>query len=311
MPETKTRSRLSVRRALESDNPISRTVLMAYRAKVALGYCTPKLAAIPSWLLHSREFTNFTYDLTERNLSYLASTLSLVTGQPVEDIAGFLREPAHDRQLQAHVRSTVNASRLRSVSDSSPRFGRRLGWYALARALKPSVLVETGVDKGLGSVLLCSALLRNAEEGHPGLYYGTDINPKAGYLLHGAYARVGKVLCGDSIASLKALDHKIDLFVNDSDHSAEYELAEYRTIAVKLSERAVILGDNSHCSDSLWTFSRESNREFIFFAEEPAAHWYPGGGIGISLRRKQAATQGLTLAAAAAGAVAGRSLFRH
>ena len=73
---------------------------------------------------------------------------------------------------------------------------------------KPKIVVETGIDKGLGSVLLCSALLKNKEDGFEGRYYGTDINPKAGYLLSGKYLKVGEILFGDSITSLKKLEEK-------------------------------------------------------------------------------------------------------
>lgn len=46
-------------------------------------------------------------------------------------------------------------------------------WYAIARSIKPKILVETGVDQGMGAVVLCAALARR--------YYGTDINSDAGY----------------------------------------------------------------------------------------------------------------------------------
>src|SRR6266446_10867828 len=74
----------------------------------------------------------------------------------------------------------------------------------------------------------------------------------------------------------------IDLFINDSDHSAEYEYKEYLTVADKLTPSAVILGDNSHVSDSLRRFSEMRHRRFLFFQEKPKEHWYPGAGIGIS-----------------------------
>jgi hypothetical protein len=144
--------------------------------------------------------------------------------------------------------------------------------------------VETGVDKGLGSVMICAALLRNDKEGYPGTYIGTDINPEAGWLLRPPYSAVGRLAYGDSIETLKRLEKPIDLFINDSDHSAEYEYREYQTIADGLSPAAVILGDNSHATDSLCRFSLEKGRQFLFFREEPQAHWYPGGGIGISFR---------------------------
>jgi hypothetical protein len=277
--------RRSLRPLLETNNLISRSLMMTYRLKLALSYCIPRLAPIPSWLVRSREITNFTYDLTPRNMEYLASTISFVCGETREKVTGFLTEPIHDKVLRTHIRETTESSSLRSASDAIPRFARRLGWYAIARCLKPSVIVETGVDKGLGSVLLCSALLRNAEEGHAGRYYGTDINPLAGFLLGGTYASVGKILYGDSIQSLRGLDETVDLFVNDSDHSGEYEFEEYQVIANKLTSRSIIISDNAHCSNSLSRFSRETNREFLFFAEEPLNHWYPGGGIGVSFER--------------------------
>ncbi|WP_394359037.1 class I SAM-dependent methyltransferase [Leptolyngbya boryana] len=90
---------------------------------------------------------------------------------------------------------------------------------------------------------------------------------------------------GDSIESLKHLDVPIDIFINDSDHSAEYEAEEYRTIASKLSDRAIVLGDNSHVTNKLLEFSLTMNRNFVFFKEIPTQHWYPGGGIGISFKR--------------------------
>lgn len=64
-----------------------------------------------------------------------------------------------------------------------------------------------------------------------------------------------------------------------------YEAEEYKTIANKLSEHAIVLGDNSHCTDRLLEFSLETNRHFVFFEEKPLDHWYPGAGIGISFKR--------------------------
>jgi predicted O-methyltransferase YrrM len=235
-----------------------------------------------TWLFASRETTNFTYDLTERNLFHLADMISMIVGCSSDAVTQYLYEPMGDDVLLSHIREATIRSPLRFKSDSEPRFGRRLGWYAFARALKPEVIVETGIDKGLGSVLLCSALARNSREGFPGRYYGTDINPKAGLLLGGEYAKIGKILYGDSIESLSHLSCGVDLFINDSDHSAQYESSEYEAIAAKLSPSAVILGDNAHATDSLRQFSIRSHRQFLSFSETPRNHWYPGSGIGIS-----------------------------
>jgi predicted O-methyltransferase YrrM len=151
--------------------------------------------------------------------------------------------------------------------------------------VKPSVIVETGVDKGLGACVLAAALLKNADDGHRGRYYGTDINPRAGYLLTDRYATVAEILVGDSIGSLQQLGETIDVFINDSDHSAAYEGREYATIESMLSERGIVIGDNAHANDELLKFAARTGRTFLYFAENPKDHWYPGGGIGAAFTR--------------------------
>jgi predicted O-methyltransferase YrrM len=230
--------------------------------------------------------TNFTYDLEARNVEYLGAFVSEITGRPLEEILGFLSEIENDQDLKAHVaRLVASDPEWRMKADLEARYGRRLGWYAAVRALKPRVVVETGVDKGLGAVVLAAALLRNGEEGFPGRYFGTDINPKAGYLFREPYSATGTLLYGDSCDSLRGLEEAIDLFVNDSDHSTAYEAKEYETIQSKLSSKALILGDNAHCNDALFQFARRSGRHFLFFKECPKDHWYPGAGIGAAFRR--------------------------
>lgn len=237
------------------------------------------------WLFKSKETTNLTYNLDRDNQRYLASLIAHVTGSSYSLIAGYIAEAEADDALRRHISHTTSQSPLGAVADRDVKFGRRLGWYAFVRVMKPKVVIETGVDKGLGACLLAAALMRNKEEGYDGKYYGTDINPEAGYLLTGRYAEFGRILYGDSIESLSAIDDPIDLFINDSDHSADYEAAEYETVAGKLSAGAVILGDNCHVTDKLLNFSLKHGREFIFFGEKPADHWYPGAGIGISFDR--------------------------
>jgi hypothetical protein len=134
----------------------------------------------------------------------------------------------------------------------------------------------------MGSVVLCAAISRNAAEGHPGRYYGTDINPDAGYFLQRPYSNYGEILYGDSIKSLQALPETVDLFINDSDHSESYEQSEYELIVGKISPAAILLGDNSHVTSKLAEFSMRHNRRFVFLSEEPANHWYRGAGVGIS-----------------------------
>jgi predicted O-methyltransferase YrrM len=268
--------------------PVLREVIVfVYRIKIVLNAQRQTALEAARWLLHSRETTNFTYDLTPLNKRYLASVIALIVGKPHEDIQAYIDELDADDDLKRHISALTANSGFRFVSDQESKFSRRIGWYAIARAIKPKVIVETGVDKGLGSCILTAALMRNKAEGYAGYYYGTDINPEAGWLLSGRYSEFGRILIGDSIASLKDLDARVDLFINDSAHSADYEEREYQTIVDRLSEDAIILGDNSHCTDKLFKFAQTTGRHFLFFAEKPYQHWYSGGGIGIAFHKSR------------------------
>ncbi len=252
------------------------------RIHLASTYYNKRYLQIAKWGFASNEDTNFTYHLTKSNLKCLAHTLAVVTKLDYPTLMGYIEEIESNHVLKQKIVDIINSTEAGKFADKEIRFGRRIGWYAIARAIKPKVIVETGVDKGLGSVVLCEALSKNREEGFDGRYYGTDINPKAGYLLHGMGHDNGKILYGDSIESLKDFTEKIDLFINDSDHSSVYEYEEYLAISPLLTPNTIILGDNSHITDKLASFSLETDRKFLLFREEPSNHWYPGGGIGIS-----------------------------
>ncbi len=271
--------------AIAKTTILGRILLTVFRAWAALKYLRKPAVDLFKWLFKSKETTNFTYDLEENNKRYLASLIADVVNMEFCRILAYIEEVENDEKLRAHIVGATANSELSFMADSTVRFGRRVGWYALVRALKPKVVIETGVDKGLGACVLTAALKRNQEEGYAGRYYGTDIDPNAGYLLSGDYAGFGSILYGDSIESLEKQDAPIDLFINDSDHSEDYEAAEYKTIEKKLSENAIILGDNSHYTDKLLEFSLNTNRQFVFFQEKPLDHWYPGAGIGISFKR--------------------------
>ena len=158
--------------------------------------------------------------------------------------------------------------------------------YALVRILKPRVVVETGVDKGLGSCVICAALRRNKMEGADGQYFGTDINPKAGFLLDGDYSLFGEILYGDSIETLERFESQIDVFVNDSDHSAEYERREYEVVwLTKCRLTELLLVTMSDITTKLWEFCRKEGWSFSYIAEEPRDFWFEGGGVGVAQRK--------------------------
>lgn len=246
-------------------------------------YYGPKLDQVRRWVRQRTEYDNYYYELTSHNRADLASVVALVCGLSPEQIEGYIRELTEDVALRNHIRAYF--ARDDRLEDSRVAFGRREGWYAFVRALKPRVVIETGVHHGVGACVLSAALIRNHREGAGGRYYGTDINPKAGDLFTLPYSDYGEIIYGDSVTAIRDLGLTVDIFVNDSDHSPEYEELEYSAVAPTLGDKSLILGDNAHVSSELNHFSRRMGRPFLFFREEPHDHWYPGAGIGISPAR--------------------------
>jgi Methyltransferase domain len=259
------------------ETPLAVVAAFPFRAAAVVRHNFRVTAAGTRWLFRSRENTNFTYDLTERNLRHLAWFVANHASIGVTEARDYLDEVRGDAELARHIATAVGASPARWLADRTARYGRRVGWYALIRATKPKVVVETGTDKGLGSVVIAAALLRNGS-GH---LTTIDINPKAGYLISGPYAAVTSLVIGDSVASIAAL-RDVNIFIHDSDHSAEYEAKEFDAVESKLAPKALVLSDNSHNSDSLPVWAERTGRKFDFFDERPSAHWYPGAGIGLA-----------------------------
>lgn len=248
------------------------------RVRITLRYLFKRNWLALKWATKKTEESNFYYDLTQRNINYLVNLISHVTGKKIDEIES-------DEDLKNHL---VQGLRTGGYSKQiKVKYARRVAWYSFVRAIKPKLVIETGVDHGVGSCVLAAALIRNTDEGYPGRHMGTEINPEAGFLFDGPYSKVGEIVYQDSIVTLGGIKESIDLFINDSDHSSEYELREYETISRILSSNSIILGDNSHASQSLMEFSRANERDFVFFREEPKDHWYPGAGIGISYVNKR------------------------
>lgn len=131
---------------------IGNIVLMVFRAKVALSYFVKPVLNLVKWLLKSKEIANFTYDLEENNKRYLASLIADIMNIEFDVAIAYINEIEEDRALREHISDAIARSDMSFVADKEVWFGRRIGWYVFARALKPKVIVETGVDKALGHV---------------------------------------------------------------------------------------------------------------------------------------------------------------
>lgn len=275
---------MSALRKLARTTWLGRLLLLPFRLKIALGETLPAVGRALVWTFRSREHHNFTYALEPMNVRYLTAFVAVVTGQSHAAIAGYVREIEQDEELRAHIISASLRSEERHVNDPVAHYGRRLGWYAMVRAIKPRLCVETGTDKGLGTCVIAAALRRNAKEGFPGQVLGMDLNPNAGFLLQPPYSEFGRLVPGDSHQSIRALTGPVDFFIHDSDHTPEHEAAEFDLIEPKLSPHALLLSDNAERTDKLLLHALKTGREFLFFTEKPARHWARDCGIGVAFR---------------------------
>jgi hypothetical protein len=253
-----------------------------HRLRTILSYYSKTLKRSASWIFARTETDNFYYSITESNLRDLVSAVSIVTGESPQVIERFIAEINSNNEISRQIADSWSSDP--AMSDATVGLARRVGWYAVVRSSKPRLVVETGVSHGVGALVICEALDRNSSEGFPGNYIGTDINPNAGNLLFPKFRKFGRILVGDSLKSLRELEEPIDIFINDSDHSSVYEGEEYRAISRLLSPNSIILGDNSHVTDELRNYSYATGRKYLFFAEKPKDHWYPGAGIGFSFK---------------------------
>src|SRR5439155_10300973 len=112
---------------------------------------------------------NFTYDIENR--ADLSVWLDGLFG------AGkYVREFDSDTELERDLEKRL---RWRPGSKRHAFFGRRIGWYAMVRALRPRRVVETGIHDGLGSTALLAALRRNGS----GELVSIDPKPGTGWLV--------------------------------------------------------------------------------------------------------------------------------
>ena len=218
------------------------------------------------YVLFDPELQNFTYEIA--NQAELASWLDELFG------AGrYIAELDRDAELGAAVREQV---RWRPASKRTIPFGRRAGWYAIVRALRPARVVETGTHDGLGSTAILAALKRNGS----GELISIDPQPGTGWLVPDELRERWRPIRATSYDALPSVG-QIDLFIHDSLHTPECERWELETAAGLGA--GVLLSDNAHAADTARELASDRGADFSVWRERVQGHFYPGGGIGAIL----------------------------
>ncbi len=153
----------------------------------------------------------------------------------------------------------------------SVQAGRQL--YDLVHRYSPSLVVETGVARGVSTAYILIAM-RNNGVGH---LHSVDILPNAGILVNDDLKDRWTFHIGKSQDILPELDLvDIDIFIHDSLHTYSNMLWEFRWAYPRVKEGGLIICHDVHKNDSFFDFVEEtgehmfllpsSSREFVMGA---------------------------------------------
>ena len=121
-----------------------------YDAYIASKYFNKKYFEIIKWAIRSNENTNYTYKLSKKNQLELFKTFEVVfNNSTYKQIKTYFDEIENDQEIRNHIRNSISSSNMKKFADLKIEFSRRVGWYICVRLLKPKIILETGVDKGL------------------------------------------------------------------------------------------------------------------------------------------------------------------
>ena len=177
-----------------------------------------------------------------RRWSLLARYLEV----PYATVKRYRQELLDDRAFQQHLQE--------HLADAHSGFSRASELYVMVRALKPSVVVETGVSSGVSSAHILCALVANGS----GMLHSIDLpydvgahleeERSPGWFVPESFRARWELLLGDSRVLLPRLlaklDH-IDLFFHDGDHSYESMSFEFEQARTKLRDGGVLACDDS------------------------------------------------------------------
>ncbi len=215
-----------------------------------------------------------------------------------EKLFGFLRDKfnfdaaAALDELGRSEFSRWNRSRREALAEfrGPYRFGSAGEWdcealYLLVRALKPRVVVETGVCYGCSSSYVLEALIRNGGGDLHSIDLGnTPDEPPSEFFVHPNQKSRWHLHIGDSVELLPALLQRlgqIDLFHHDSLHTYEHMMFEYETALPHLSEQGAISSDDVNIVLSLTNpFQRGP---FVDFCKRHGWSWLTARNFGVAV----------------------------
>ncbi len=188
----------------------------------------------------------------ERNDLYL-SFCATIGMAPHSSYKRTIKDP-YITELEKQKKETVKLPEWSkgNVGALSVQAGRQL--YDLVHRYTPSLVVETGVARGVSTAYILIAM-RNNGVGH---LHSVDILPNAGILVNDDLKDRWTFHIGKSQYILSTLDlNGIDIFIHDSLHTYENMLWEFRWAYPRVKEGGLIICHDVHMNDSFFDFVEE------------------------------------------------------
>jgi len=232
------------------------------------------------YVLLDPDVGDFTYELDNQGelVEFLADALALDPAIIAGHLAEIRSEPALTRELTARVRWRPDMKRRVGLA-------HRVAWYAVVRAKKPRLVVETGIKHGLGSLVLLVALERNAREGSGGRLISVDEDPFSGWVVPEALRGSWERVIGSTYDALEPAlaGEAVDLFISDTSPEHQLVLFDMRAALRHAAPGIILIDGHGDRTTVLPELAAELGGEYRYFAERPRHSIYPGAGLGFAL----------------------------
>jgi hypothetical protein len=240
-------------------------------------------ANVLRFVLLDPETHSYSFELG--NVDELCAFVARCTETSPEQVAAHVEEAMTDPELTTELRKRV---RWRIDYKRDLPLGNRLLWYALVRAVKPGLTVETGIYQGLGSLMLLRALARNAEEGSEGRLISIDFDPESGWLVPERLRDRWTPVFGDIESDLEpAINGRdIDLFIHESDHNEVLQRFEFGLALAHAASDLYVIDSSGRELPVLRELCRLHDGEHHVFQERPKNHFYRPVGTAVALFRQ-------------------------
>ncbi len=188
-----------------------------------------------------------------------------MTNVPATTIRRFLDEPLGLAAFAQSIKSAEADFRDLEIQSANLHAKKVLAQYAAVRALRPNLVVETGIANGVSSAYLLLALHLNGQ----GALYSIGLDDakylaagrSLGWVVPDWLRPRWKVMPGDSreiLPKLLAELKSIDVFIHDSLHTYEHMIWEFRQAYPYLRSGGLLLSDDAAWNSAFADFAREA-----------------------------------------------------